>query len=281
MVKTYHPDRNRGSRLAEKKFQQINSAWGLLKDPNKRKLFDENLRKAENLKKELWTQEPAVLAQEEKNQAIDLEFLLKVSLEDLCQSKVKTIRYLKPVNGLQEKSHLKVQIPLGLKPGGRLLFKGKGGSEGKKNFGSLYVKVLITPHKIFKITDNSFDIVIEQPISFISAIQSQKVEILSPYGFLSLNVTPPIQDKQVLKVKDYGLRKNSKGERGDLFVKFFIEYPAEHGMKIQEQMLGMSYEEKKRYIEQFKKTGFIYPKVLKFQKKIQELQTKYYPNEKL
>ena len=286
LVKIYHPDKNKGSRLAEKKFQQINSAWEVLKDSNKRKLFDENLKKSELLKKKLLVQEPVVQVKAEKfgkkeNQAIDLELPLRVSLEELCQSRVKTVHYLKPVNGTQEKSHLKIQIPLGLKPGARLRFKGEGGSEGKKNFGNLYIRILIKPHKIFKIIDDSFDIIIEQPVSFISAIQNQKIEVLSPYGFLSLKVIAPIQHKQVLKVRNYGLRKNSKDEKGDLFIKFFVEYPAEDGVKIQQQMLEMPYEEQKKYVERFKKASFIYPKVLKFQKKIQELKKKYYPNEEL
>ncbi|MCZ0933022.1 MAG: DnaJ domain-containing protein [Oligoflexia bacterium] len=287
LVKIYHPDKNRGSRLAEKKFQQINSAWEVLKDSHKRKLFDENLRKAKLFKKEPWIQAQSLQTKEghakepKKEKAIDLEYSLKVSLEDLCQSKVKTIHYLKPVNDSQVKSRLKVQIPLGAKPGTRLLFKGEGGSEGKKAFGNLYVKISIKSHKIFKIIDNSSDIMIEQPISFVSAIQSNKVEALSPYGFLSLKVEPPIQHKQVLKVRNYGLSKDSKDKKGDLFIKFFVEYPAENGAKIQQQMLKMPYEKQKIYIEQFKNSSFIYPKVLKFQKKLEELKKEYYPNEKL
>ena len=287
LVKIYHPDKNRGSRLAEKKFQQINSAWEVLKDSDQRRLFDENLKKARLLKKELEAQAQSFqaratrLGEPKEEKAIDLEYLLKVSLEDLCQSKVKTIHYFKPVNGSQVKSLLKVKIPLGAKQGTRLLFKGKGGAEGRKTFGNLYVKIAIKSHKIFKIMDNSSDIIIEQPISFVSAVQNKQLEVLSPYGFLSLKVEPPIQHNQVLKVRNYGLSKDSKDKKGDLFIKFFVEYPIEDRAKIQQQMLEMPYEKQKIYIEQFKNSSFIYPKVLKFQKKLQELKREYYPNEKL
>ena len=287
LVKLYHPDKNRGSRLAEKKFQQINSAWEVLKDSDQRRLFDENLRKARLLKQKQQTRLQSfqkiktVGAEKEKTKkAIDLEYPLKISLEDLCQSKVKTIQYFKPVNGVQIKSRLKVQIPLGAKQDTRLLFKGKGGSEGKKPFGDLYVKVLIKTHKIFKIIGDSSDLMVEQPISFVSAVQIQKVEVPSPYGFLSLKVEAPIQQEQILKIKGYGLRKNSEAGKGDLFIKFFVEYPVEKGDEIQLKMLKMPYEEQKIYVEQFKNAGFIYSKVLKFQKKIQELKKEYYPNEK-
>ena len=43
LARLYHPDRNQGNKLAEKKFQQINSAWDILKDPQKRKAFDDRL----------------------------------------------------------------------------------------------------------------------------------------------------------------------------------------------------------------------------------------------
>ena len=285
LVKTYHPDKNKGSRLAEKKFQQINSAWEVLKDSKKRKLFDDSLKKAEALKQaKLYRQSEASvkvksLKKEKKEKSIDLEYLLKVSLEDLCQSKIKKIHYLKPINGAQVKSLLKVQIPLGAKEGTCLLFKGKGGAEGKKKFGDLFVKISIKNHKIFKIISGSSDIILEQPISFISAVKSEKIEAFSPYGFLSLKVKAPIEQGQVLKVKNYGL--SGKNKKGDLFIKFFIEYPLEGGSKIKDQMKEMSYEQKNIYIEQFKNSSFIYPKVLKFQKKIQELKKEYYPNEKI
>ena len=286
LVKIYHPDKNKGSRLAEKKFQQINSAWEVLKDSKKRKLFDASLKKAEALKIEqlAWKSELSAnktesIKKQEKEKAIDLEHLLKVSLEDLCQSKLKKIHYLKPVNGSQVKSFLKVQLPVGAKEGTRLLFKGKGGAEGKKKFGDLFVKISIRTHKVFKIINGSLDIMLEKPISFISAIKSEKIEALSPYGFLSLKIQSPIEQGQVLKLRNYGL--TGKDQKGDLFIKFFVEYPLEGGTKIKEQMKEMSYEQKKIYVEQFKESSFVYPKLLKFQKKIQELKKEYYPDEKI
>ena len=284
LVKTYHPDKNKGSRLAEKKFQQINKAWEILKDSDKRKLFDENLRKSKLLKQEqlvqiqVHQQNNLSSLEKKKEKAIDLECPLKVSLEDLCQLKVKNLHYLKSINGKKLKSNLKIQIPLGAKEGTRLLFKGEGGAEGKKEFGNLYVKILIKKHKILKRLDNSFDLMLEYPISFIASIQSEKLEVLSPYGFLSLKVPLPILDKQILKVKNYGLIKDIKN-KGDLFIKFFIEYPSEKGTEIEKTFLKMPYEQQKIYIEQFKNANFIYPKVLKFQKKLQELKKEYYPNE--
>ncbi len=40
MAMTYHPDRNNGSREAEEKFKAITEAYDVLRDPNKRQMYD-------------------------------------------------------------------------------------------------------------------------------------------------------------------------------------------------------------------------------------------------
>ena len=274
LAQTYHPDKNRGNKLAEKKFQQINLAWQNLKDPKKRKRVDENLKISKKL-----SQTQSFLKEQEqkkrKEKAIDLEFPLKISLEDLCQSQSKTIHYFKPVNGTKIKSSFEVQIPLGARSGTRLRFKSQGGAEGKKVFGDLYVRVQIEAHKMFYLTEKSRDLLLERPISFVTAVQAQKMEIPSPYGFLVLNVTPPLVNKQLLKIKGHGLPKNSNGEKGDLFIKILIDYPPKDSIKIQKQMEKLSLQQKKIYAEKFKDSSFVYPKVLKFQKRMKELQKRY------
>src|SRR4026207_575063 len=40
LAMTYHPDRNNGSREAEEKFKEITEAYDVLRDPNKRSMYD-------------------------------------------------------------------------------------------------------------------------------------------------------------------------------------------------------------------------------------------------
>ena len=40
LAMTYHPDRNNGSREAEEKFKEITEAYDVLRDPDKRSMYD-------------------------------------------------------------------------------------------------------------------------------------------------------------------------------------------------------------------------------------------------
>ena len=276
LAQTYHPDKNHGNKLAEKKFQQINQAWEVLKDENKRELFDKRLQEVKRkqgqenkAKLNCSKSSPQIVKLEAK--PVDLEIPLRVSLEDVCQSRHRTIHYFKPVNGKKLKSDFTFQIPLGVKVGTRLHFKGEGGSEGRKKFGDLYIKISFKQHSIFQIADESGGLLLNCPISFVDALQIEKLNIPSPYGFLTLDLKPPVTDKQLLKVKGHGLPISSKGNKGDLFVKIFIDYPIENSLKIKETMASLSFNQQQIYVKKFQDKPLIYPRVLKFQKKVQEL----------
>ena len=275
LVKIYHPDRNKGRPLAERKFRQINLAWEALKDPLKKKEFDLTLKAQEDLKRQINKSrdfQKTGLAGKE----IDLEIPVKLSLEEICQSRKKSFSYFKPVNGLREKSVFEFKVPQRVKENTRLRFKKKGGSEAKAPYGDLYVKIKVRSHKLFKPRDNPFDLLLEQPVSVISAFQNSSLYTPSPYGFLTLEVEPPLKNEQLLKAEGFGLIKNNQGEKGDLFIKILIDYPLNQGVKIKEKLKTLSLESQKSYIEALAEDSLVFPKVLKFEKKVQEIKLKYY-----
>ena len=150
LARKYHPDKNKGNKLAERRFQQINTAYQLLSDPEKRKSFDrawamrtasikqQSLQKSHTVASV--SRKFSVYPREEK--PIDLSVPLSVCAEDLCQSKSLLLKYVRPLNGTKQKSELSLEIPQGASPGKKLMFKGKGGANGKKAFGNLYIEIV-------------------------------------------------------------------------------------------------------------------------------------------
>lgn len=276
LAQLYHPDKNKGSSLAQKKFRQVLQAWEVLKDPKKRSLFDKELERRRALEKASLSAFPKPKPALVQEKGIDLEHVLELSIEDICQSRMKTIHYLKPIHGKEKQASFNFQIPLGARGGTKLKFVGEGGAKGLKSFGDLYVQLSLKTHELFHLEKDSSDVLLLQPVSFVSALTAKELETISPYGLLSLKVHPPLREKQTLKIKDHGLVKNSRGDKGDLYIKIFIDYSSTDSVKVKERLNSLSCEKQKRYAEDMKKKSLVYPELIKFQKKVQKLKEKYY-----
>ena len=272
MAQKYHPDKNKGNRLAEKKFKQANLAYQTLRDPAKRKAFDEKPQKAKPPAGPKPAPRPAAPRAEK---AIDLEESLTVTLESLCRPQTRRLAYLKPENGAKVKAHLDVPVPLGVKPGAKLRFKKLGGAGGTKLFGDLYVKIIPERHKIFEARKT--DILLSLPVRFVDALSGKKIKIPSLHGAAALAL-PAVQskaglkDSQTFRLKGLGLPRSASGERGDMFVTILMDYPIGDKIKIQSMMKDMSLERKNYFIRKYGSESCLYPKVLEFQKKLREAQ---------
>lgn len=234
----YHPDKHKGNKLAEKRFQQINEAYQLLNDPEKRKAFDKEwlLRKqlsnqksvsVSSSKKSDFKKEGPVsdvrLFSRRKQESMDLAISLPVSLEDFCLSKPLSISYLRPFKGKREKKEISLSLPKGMSPGAKLKFKGKGGGSSNKTIGDLYVQIVLKPHSLFKV--KGWDVFLELPITMFDALLLKEITVPTVYGQALLKVPQEIRPKELLRLKGLGLPKTKQGEKGDMFVRFFIEFP--------------------------------------------------------
>ena len=231
LARKYHPDKNKGNKLAERRFQQINMAYQLLSDPEQRKSFDQAWAMRESVTQQASQKKPpvgrsvsrehSVYPRQEK--PIDLAVSFPVSLEDLCQSKPLSLNYVRPCNSKKEKSTLSLRIPQGMSPGRKLMFKGRGGGNGKKVFGDLYIEITLKPHTLFN--SKGKDVFFEFPLSFLDAILLKEVKVPTVYGQVLLQLPEDILSSRLLRLKGMGLPINQKGDKGDMFVKFIVEFP--------------------------------------------------------
>lgn len=146
-----------------------------------------------------------------------------------CQGKGKIIRNkCDSCSGqgyTKKKTNIEVKIPAGIAAGQQLRVGGKGdrGLNGGPN-GDLYIEIDVNPHPLFK--RDGRNIHIELPVNFPDAALGFKLDVPTVYGDVELNVPEGVQDGQILRIKEKGIKDLRSSQIGDQFVHIKIETPA-------------------------------------------------------
>lgn len=244
LASQYHPDRNQ-SPTAEDKLKEINEAYEVLGDENKRATYDRLGRhyhrfgnRAGNVNydqvnlddlSELFggaggfsdffasifgngaAQQPA--AQPLRR---DRQTEVEITLEEAYQG---TSRVLVDADG----NRFTAKIPAGVRSGTRVRMRGKG-SDG----GDLYVTVNIRPHELYQTIEDSNDLRTTVKTPLLTAVLGGKVRVETLKGTVSLKIMPGTQGGQTLRLRGRGMPDvHRSGRFGDLFAKIEIEIPTQ------------------------------------------------------
>lgn len=240
LARTYHPDVNPGDKVAEEKFKDINEAYDILSDDQKRAELNRLLsgipkRKPTKSKEQigrngtanssepktefdLWkfkdfatpnTKQARVVT---SSRAIrrDVEARLTLPLEKAYQGGRQRIR-------LEDGRSLEVDMPTGMIDGQKIRLKGQG-IEG----GDLYLKITVERHPLFKVQEA--DIYCQIPITPSEAILGGMIEVPTIDGLVKMTLPRGVKSGQRLRLANKGY-PNSEGNRGDQLVEIFIITP--------------------------------------------------------
>lgn len=253
----YHPDKNTDNPNAEKKFKEINEAYETLKDPEKRKKYDQygkDYQKYEGAGGGQYdfsgsrNNGGGGYAQYETNfedafgqggfssffeqmfggqrgsgfgsaasAGRDLEAEMVITLQEAYFGTTRTIS----VN----KQQLRINIKAGTTDNKKLRLKGKGEKGSNGQSGDLYIYVKIEKHPTFERKGD--DLYCNVKVDLYAAVLGGKVQIPTIKGS-PINVPIPkgAQNGQKLRLKNLGMPLYGKSDKfGDMFVKLRIEIP--------------------------------------------------------
>ncbi len=257
----YHPDHNKNNPKAEEKFKDINEAYAVLKDKEKRKQYD--MFGAEGFRQRY--------SQDDIFQGFDINEILKgfgfggsggsgfprgfentsfssfsSPFENIFGSASRgprkgqdiispmTISFEEAARGGEKKfkierggsiEDISVKIPQGILDGKKLRLTGKGhpGSQGGPP-GDLYFKIQVQKHPIFQREENN--IVITQIIKITDALLGTTIQVPTLEGEKQVKVPAGTQPNSKLRLRGLGV-KNSKGKIGDQIIKIQVSYPSD------------------------------------------------------
>ena len=242
LARDFHPDRNPGDKQAETKFKEIQDAFEILHDKEKRSKYDQfgfvdpsagfgggsrgpgggfhggsgsvNMDDLASMfggnagggfdfgsmfgKKTKGRRKPS-------SQPQDSHFDVEVPLEKVVLGGKISLT----VNG----SNLDVNIPSGLKEGGKIRLTGQG-----QDGGNVYLTIKSAPHAFFIREGNN--LIVEVPISIPEAILGTKIDVPVMDGSkLTVKVPPGASGGSRLRIKGKGVAL------GDLFIQLKIVVP--------------------------------------------------------
>ncbi|KTD22547.1 DnaJ C-terminal domain-containing protein [Legionella londiniensis] len=240
LARKYHPDISQEPN-AEEKFKELGEAYEVLKDPKKRKAYDQYIRDWDFSRKANYSSERADWGAAEEafhfgpdffesifgagfreapTAGADYHSSILISLEDAYQGTVKQLTLPTAEGGTQT---LRVKIPKGVKPGQKIRLPGQGapGKRGGKK-GDLYLTVHIEKHPLFDLKEN--DVYLTLPITPWEAALGATVSVPTLGGRVDLKIPKGSQGGQKLRLKKRGLPGTTPGDQY-IILKIVIPQP--------------------------------------------------------
>ena len=243
LARKYHPDVNKDSG-AEDKFKEINAAYEVLSDEQKKSQYDQygdNMFGGQNFHD---------FASRQSSHNVDLDDILRSMFGggsargasdfnngfngfngfnevDLDINARINIPFKKAVLGGKHtisinNNTIDFKIPEGVKSGQTIRIKGKGKTHNGQ-YGDLLLKISILDSKDYEIDE--FDLIKTFDISLHTALFGGVVEIETIHKMIKLKVPKNTKQNQKFRVKELGILNRKTGIKGDLYLKSNIILP--------------------------------------------------------
>jgi curved DNA-binding protein len=253
LARKHHPDVNPGNKEAEARFKEMNEAYEVLGDKEKRKRYDElganwNAYGRPGAPGQPWPGGGVRVDFEDLGgggfsdffktffggggagfggfgggeevfaRASDAEADVELTLAEVFRGTTREVA----VGGARRR--VEVKIPPGVREGSRVRAAGEGGKGAGGRRGDLYLRVRIAPDPTFERKGDDLATTVRVPLTF--AVLGGEAQVRTLEGPVGIKIPPGTPAGQVFRLRGHGLpRLGGRGERGDLLATLAVELP--------------------------------------------------------
>jgi curved DNA-binding protein len=258
LARKYHPDVNPNNKEAEQKFRDINEAYEVLSDADKRAKYDQF---GANFAQQGrggngdfdWSRWAGTstsggnygapgggfdgdlgdifgsffggtrtrTSQRVPTKGRDVEQPIEVTLEEAHDGTTRVIR--------RGERQTKIRIPAGAREGTKIRVQGEGETGvGGGPAGDLLLVVTLKPHPVFKVRENHIDLETDLKVDLYRAVLGGEVSVPTLNGEVKLRIPEGTQSGKLLRASKRGMPVLNQPEQiGDLYARVLVQVPTD------------------------------------------------------